>query len=343
MVNLAFPEVPEISWKFTGKPYDLNSMLTPDGVWEALDKGPEEVRQALVTVTNTLNSTVSGSSGAENIGSPTIAGIMGNTVYTQIANLLAIAQAAQAGTIIPGTVTDVMLSDDPAQIKGVVAAHLAESVTHTKANITYYVRPDGNDANDGSANDASHAFRTIQHAIDLLPRFVNHTVVINVASGTYDEDVIVQGFIGAGLIMVNAGTSPVDSDNYPINTLLIKNNFCGITIRGFSIASTSTSSFALSIYHSGPVNVSHFKNITVVPGGHGAYIQWSSVQIYNGEFSNKSNGITAEYNSKVFSNSCSGSGNGTGLYASENATIGKHGTQPTGTTAELIQTGGEIR
>jgi hypothetical protein len=37
-----------------------------------------------------------------------------------------------------------------------------------EANKTWYVRTDGSDANDGSANDAAHAFRTIQGAINYI-------------------------------------------------------------------------------------------------------------------------------------------------------------------------------
>ena len=72
----------------------------------------EELRLAFNVVVALLNSATLGASGSESIASPTIAGIAGNTVYAQIANLLAIAQAAQAGAILPGTITDAMLATD---------------------------------------------------------------------------------------------------------------------------------------------------------------------------------------------------------------------------------------
>jgi len=57
-----------ISWKFTGKPWDLNSLpLTPDEVWAKLDLPPEEVRASLNVLIGVLNSVTAGSSGAKNI------------------------------------------------------------------------------------------------------------------------------------------------------------------------------------------------------------------------------------------------------------------------------------
>lgn len=95
-----------------------------------------------------LASIVAGTSGADNIASATIAGLTGNTVFTQISNLLSIAQAAQAGTIVAGTVTDPMLSNAAGQIKdnlnttnNTVTEHLAD-----------YVRQPGYAVDTGTAN-----------------------------------------------------------------------------------------------------------------------------------------------------------------------------------------------
>ena len=62
---------------------------------------------------------------------------------------------------------------------------------------TYYVRTDGNDANDGLVNTAGRAFRNIQTAIDAVAKkeynpitwAANSGVLINVAAGTYTETV----------------------------------------------------------------------------------------------------------------------------------------------------------
>ena len=53
---MAISLMDEISWKFTGKPWDLNSLpLTPDEVWAKLDLPPEEVRVALNETITELN------------------------------------------------------------------------------------------------------------------------------------------------------------------------------------------------------------------------------------------------------------------------------------------------
>lgn len=64
---------------------------------------------------------------------------------------------------------------------------LANSVEKLTAHRNYFVRSDGNDSNDGSANDAAHAFLTLQHAVDVCAalNFNNKHVIIDVADGTY--------------------------------------------------------------------------------------------------------------------------------------------------------------
>ncbi len=66
-----------------------------------------------------------------------------------------------------------------------------------------YVRTDGNDANDGSADDAGHAKKTIQAAV----YSVNDGGTIYVAAGTYGEPFELVGRSGIGIIGQNRDTT----------------------------------------------------------------------------------------------------------------------------------------
>lgn len=57
------------------------------------------------------------------------------------------------------------------------------------SNTTFYVRTDGSDSNDGSANDASHAWLTLQHSVDYIKQNVDpagYDITVNIADGTYE-------------------------------------------------------------------------------------------------------------------------------------------------------------
>ncbi len=63
------------------------------------------------------------------------------------------------------------------------------------ANRTYYVRPDGNDNNDGLTNTPSGAFRTIQRAVNqaYTVNCNRYIITIQVADGTYNENITILG------------------------------------------------------------------------------------------------------------------------------------------------------
>jgi hypothetical protein len=63
------------------------------------------------------------------------------------------------------------------------------------ADMTVYVRPDGNDSNDGSADDSAHAFLTIQQALNLAMTLDlnEYWFFVQVADGTYDAGGLVLG------------------------------------------------------------------------------------------------------------------------------------------------------
>ncbi|KHL96734.1 hypothetical protein QW71_05640 [Paenibacillus sp. IHB B 3415] len=83
-------------------------------------------------------------------------------------------------------------------------------VTATSADITYYVRTDGNDSNTGLVNTAGGAFKTIGKAVSMIPQTVNHVVSVNVAAGTYAESVLISGKIGSGYIGFTGSSSIVN-------------------------------------------------------------------------------------------------------------------------------------
>lgn len=71
---------------------------------------------------------------------------------------------------------------------------------------TLYVRKDGTDTNDGSANDSGHAFLTVQRAIQEAFKYdcAGHAIIVQVGDGTYVESVRVSGTI-KGLADPGAG------------------------------------------------------------------------------------------------------------------------------------------
>lgn len=73
-----------------------------------------------------------------------------------------------------------------------------ESIGFMPDDFNVYVSTSGSDASgDGSE---SHPFKTLQHAINSIPKDLgNKEVIINVASGTYSENVEVAGFYGGTL------------------------------------------------------------------------------------------------------------------------------------------------
>ena len=76
-----------------------------------------------------------------------------------------------------------------------------DTIGYAGSDKTVYVSISGNDASgDGTE---SFPFRTIQYAINSIPKDLNNReITINIASGTYNENVLVSGFYGGMLRMV---------------------------------------------------------------------------------------------------------------------------------------------
>jgi hypothetical protein len=222
----------------------------------------------------------------------------------------------------------------------VTALSSAFSPFATSANVTYYVDPAGSDANNGLSAGAAGAFKTIGKAISMIPQIVNHTVTINVAQGTYAEDISLIGFIGKGSITIN-GAASVLSDLYVANSITIIQCTCLVIATGLKfIITTGSGAF---IVRSIDTRISYCRINTAASQPGVSCSSTNNAGITNCEISNRSNGINADGSSTVFSNTNTGTGNTIGLVSNSNASIGKNSTQPAGTTAESVSGGGVIR
>ena len=105
-----------------------------------------------------------------------------------------------------------------------------ESVEYIKEETNVYVSTSGSDASgDGSE---SYPFRTIQHAINSVPKNLeNKAITINIASGTYAEDVEVSGFSG-GSIRLAFGTVTISTISFYESNAILSGTALSIAASG---------------------------------------------------------------------------------------------------------------
>lgn len=152
---------------------------------------------------------------AEAIGSTVSAGASGKV--SDAAHRHAMPAAGAAGDI--GVETFGAAAAAGASGKVADAGHVhSMPVARTKLTgaATYYVRTNGSDSNDGSANDAAHAWLTLQHAIDVATGLDNggNDITISVAAGTYTGANTLKSFVGSGKIII------VGDESTPANVLI---------------------------------------------------------------------------------------------------------------------------
>lgn len=111
------------------------------------------------------------------------------------------------------------------------------------AGRTYFVRSDGNDANNGLANTPAGAYLTIPQAVNAVAGLDIGTqaVTIQVADGTYTGPVVVNGpWLGSGVVTLQGNTTnPANVFiNVTANAPVTVQNGGSLTIKGFKLAGT---------------------------------------------------------------------------------------------------------
>jgi hypothetical protein len=118
------------------------------------------------------------------------------------------------------------------------------------ANRTYYVRTDGNDANDGLANSAGGAFLTLQKAVNTALNGIDlggYDVVIQVGNGTYTAGVSVGApWVGAGKVTLQGDTA--SPGNVVISTAghcIALSDHAVLHLQGFKLTSSTANTVNL--------------------------------------------------------------------------------------------------
>ncbi|WP_418302356.1 phage tail protein [Lysinibacillus fusiformis] len=208
------------------------------------------------------------------------------------------------------------------------------AVTINDVNVdykTYYV--DGtlgtDDPNFGLGTGAK-AFKTINYALSRLTKFNTKEVTINVANGVYNENVNIDGFIGANIRLIGTSSGTI------LNNLYVSN--CGrFAGQNFQVKTTidirAVNQF--SLFACGKTDAST---------SDGLYVLASIGMVSAGAFSNctgSAAGIRVGNNSVIYIEAIAGSGNAVGIHCS-GSIVRKNGSTITGTTAQTVTGGGQI-
>ncbi|WP_405173403.1 hypothetical protein [Paenibacillus sp. FSL H8-0260] len=214
-------------------------------------------------------------------------------------------------------------------------APLVTTPQQTTADITYYVRTDGDDNNTGLVNTAGGAFRTIDKAVSMLPKVINHAVVINVAAGMYTEELLLAGFSGSGSIYVIGSETLAGAINYKIINLYVYRNSIRMNVNGFEFTGAPANRFNSSVRineNPGFFEVALCRCVFVDTTKNGVAATGSpSVDVYQCEISNKQFACFSSYASHLTVQDFLGSGNSYRFRGSGGGLISYFGTTSSGT------------
>ena len=197
-------------------------------------------------------------------------------------------------------------------------------------------------AGNGSLYGSENApFKTLQYAINRLPKNLNSRGVTICFNNLLPADTaILEGFYGGYSIFIRP------SDGSIVQTIdHIWVSDCTVNIHFLYLDMSTNNQIGAYIRRAIYVKMD---SCTIISDNHvaetGIEVAYgSNAEIVNCTITNRGNAIVANGMSDIYSGNNSGSGNDIGLYADYNSTIGKSGTQPSGTYPEAAFRGSVIR
>jgi hypothetical protein len=174
--------------------------------------------------------------------------------------------------------------------------------TTTVADITYYVRADGNNTNQGTANTSAGAFRTLNRALSLIPQTINHNVTIYVLEGEEHEAFTLAGLNGRGTITIRSTSETVRAI---VPYIRILDCACAIGIINLTVTFNDV---AVAVYRCIGVTLTNL-SITQPASTAAIYAERSKLTLYKGTISNRVVAVYADAMAEIWVDSLTGTGN----------------------------------
>lgn len=209
-----------------------------------------------------------------------------------------------------------------------------KNIKPLETDMTVYVATTGSDTTgDGSS---LKPFKTIQHAIDTLPKNLgDFRASIFISDGTYDEDVQIVGFC-SGEIFIASLSSPAE-----LNTVCNVNSISGrnVTSRLFLNGINSNAATRKAFYLINCTNaiIRWCQAVITNPSNAAFEFDNCSARVEKCGASNYGWALMATYNSQVCINdwSASSTNNTIGITAAHGSVVSLNGSQPAGTTLNM--------
>jgi hypothetical protein len=213
---------------------------------------------AITEARNAAAESATAAAGSASTASASATEADGSAEASRVSSAAAAASASAAAAAAAGVNLPAVTADDAGEVLAVKADGSGyETISHrTRARValtTFYVRPDGDDNNDGSADTAAGAFREIAAAVDFAwdnLDLASHLITIEVADGSYSKPIQKEyPAVGGSRITVHG-----NSDN-PENVVL----------------SVGPSDNAVRMYHGATI---YLDGLKVEAGQRGLYTAW---------------------------------------------------------------------
>ncbi len=205
------------------------------------------------------------------------------------------------------------------------------------SDITLYVS--ANTGSDISGNGSQlNPFKTIQHAIDILPKDLNgYVATIQVADGTYNESIVISGF-KTGIIHLKTIRNDTISSLTKVTSITCQHNSAYIVIHGFDI--TTSLSYGITCVHCADIMINSVRCVGVAKTFRGIYIEESGIcRVLNCEISNKEYAVYIT-NANGYVMTSSGTGNTYGILSASAGIVHILSSSIGATTASVLQSYG---